>query len=130
MVPVAFWGKSSGMDYKRSDRVADLLQKEIADLVFRRVKDPRLVNITITGVDVTPDLQHARVFYCIMGGNTEEQEKKNAALGLDKAKGFIRQELGKRLHLRYIPQLDFSYDNSFEYGDRIERLLKELNKDE
>lgn len=118
------------MDYKRSDRVADLLQKEIADLVFRRVKDPRLTNLTVTGVEVSPDLQHARVFYCIMGGNVEDETKKNAASGLEKAKGFIRQELGRRLHLRYIPQLDFAYDTSFEYGDKIERLLKDLHKDE
>lgn len=118
------------MEYKRSDRIADQLQKEIADIVFRRVKDPRVANITVSGVDVTPDLQHARIFYCIMGGKAEESDKKNAATGLEKAKGFIRQELARRLHLRYIPQLNFQYDTSFEYGDKIERLLKELHKDE
>ncbi len=118
------------MDYKRSDRVADLIQKEIADLVLRRIKDPRVANITVSGVEVTQDLQHARVFYCIMGGTADEVIKKNAASGLEKAKGFIRQELGKRLHMRYIPQLSFAYDTSFEYGNRIEKLLKELHKDE
>ncbi|MEN6440145.1 MAG: 30S ribosome-binding factor RbfA [Syntrophobacter sp.] len=118
------------MDYKRSDRVADLLQQEIAELVLRRVKDPRLENITITGVKVTPDLQHARVFYCVMAGTAGEQAKQDAAAGLEKAKGFIRQELGKRLRLRYVPQLGFEYDTSFEYGDRIERLLKDISKDE
>lgn len=118
------------MEYKRSDRVGDLIQQEIADLVFRRVKDPRVANITISGVSVTPDLKHARVFYCVMGGTADDNVKKNAASGLDKAKGFIRQELGKRLRLRFIPQLDFEYDTSFEYGDKIERLLKELHKDE
>ena len=118
------------MEFKRSDRIADQLHKEIADIVFRRVKDPRLANLTVSGVNVTPDLQHARVFYCIMGGAAEESVKKNAAAGLDKARGFIRQELGRRLHLRYIPQLDFEYDTSFEYGDKIERLLRELHKGE
>ncbi|MHC1730235.1 MAG: 30S ribosome-binding factor RbfA [Syntrophobacteraceae bacterium] len=118
------------MDYKRSDRVADLLQKEIADLVFRRVKDPRVANITISGVRVSQDLKHARIYYCLMGGNPGEDVRNNAATGLEKAKGFIRQELAQRLRLRYIPQLDFEYDTSFEYGDKIERLLKELNKDE
>lgn len=118
------------MDYKRSDRVADLIHKEIADLVFRRVKDPRVLNVTITGVEVSADLQHARVFYCVMGGAIEEDVKRSAAAGLEKAKGFIRQELGRRLRLRYIPQLDFAYDTSFEYGDRIERLLKELHENE
>lgn len=118
------------MEYKRSDRVADLLQKEIAELVFRRLKDPRIANITISGVKVSGDLRHARVFFCIMGGSAEEDAKKNATSGLEKAKGFIRMELGRRLSLRYIPQLEFEYDTSFEYGDKMERLLKELQKDE
>ncbi len=118
------------MEYKRSDRVADQLQREIADLVFRRVKDPRVANLTISGVEVSGDLKHAKVFFCVMGGGADENSKKNAALGLEKAKGFIRQELGRRLSLRYIPQLEFAYDNSFEYGDKIERLLKELHKDD
>ncbi len=118
------------MEYKRSDRVADLLHKEIAELVFRRVKDPRAANITISGVEVSGDLKHARVFFCVMGGGAGEVAKKNAATGLEKAKGFIRQELGRNLKLRSIPQLEFTYDTSFEYGDKIERLLKELQKDE
>ena len=117
------------MEYKRSDRVADLLHKEIAELVFRRVKDPRVANITISGVKVSGDLKHARVFFCVMG-SADEDSKNNAASGLEKAKGFIRFELGRRLSLRYIPQLEFEYDTSFEYGDKIERLLKELHKDE
>lgn len=117
------------MEHKRSDRVADLLKQEIADLLLRRVKDPRLEGMTLTGVEVTNDLQHARIYYCVMGQPTEEQ-KANAATGLNKAKGFMRQELGKRLHMRYLPHLTFSYDTSFEYGDKIERLLKEVMKDE
>ena len=118
------------MEYKRSDRVADLLNKEIADLVFRRVKDPRVANVTITGVQVSDDLKFAKVFFCVMGHGSDEDAKKNAALGLEKAKGFIRLELGRRLSLRYVPQLQFEFDNSFEYGDKIERLLRELHKDE
>ncbi len=118
------------MEYKRSDRVADLLHKEIAELVFRRVKDPRAANITISGVEVSGDLKRARVFFCVMGGSADEDAKRNATSGLDKAKGFIRVELGRRLSLRYIPQLEFEYDSSFEHGDKIERLLKELHKDE
>lgn len=117
------------MEYKRSDRVADLLRQEIADLLLRRVKDPRIEGITITGVDVTQDLQHARIYYCLTGTPSEEA-KKNVAAGLEKARGFMRQELGKRLHMRYLPQLGFHYDGSFEYGEKIERLLKELHKDE
>jgi ribosome-binding factor A len=132
--PTKLKGAVAGIDqqveYKRSDRVADLLQKEIAELVFRRVKDPRAASVIISGVDVSGDIRHARVFFCLMGGSADEDAKKKAASGLEKAKGFIRQELGRRLSLRYIPQLEFVYDTSFEYGDKIERLLKELNKDE
>jgi ribosome-binding factor A len=117
------------MEYKRSDRVADLIQREIADLVFRRVKDPRITTVTITGVEVTPDLKHARIFYCVMGTPTDE-EKKSVADGLDQAKGFMRMELGKRLYMRSVPQLAFQYDSSFEYGEKIERILKELHENE
>jgi ribosome-binding factor A len=116
-------------EYKRCERIADLLQREIADLLLRRVKDPRVDGVTLTGVKVSADLQHARIFYCVMGSSKDEG-KEAVAGGLEKAKGFMRQELGKRLHMRYVPQLEFIYDTSFDYGDRIERLLKELHKDE
>jgi ribosome-binding factor A len=118
------------MEYKRCDRVADLLQREIAELVFRRVKDPRAVGVTISGVEVSGDLKHARVFFCLMGRNADEEARENAATGLEKAKGFIRQELGRRLSMRFIPRIEFTYDTSFEYGEKIEKLLKELHVDE
>ena len=117
------------MEYKRSDRVADLLRQEIADLLLRRVKDPRIAGVIVTGVELTDDLRHARVYFCI-SGNCTDQDKENAVVGLSKAKGFMRQELAKRLTTRHVPQLDFHYDTSFEYGDKIERLLKELKTDE
>ncbi len=117
------------MEFKRSQRVADLLQKEIADLVMRKVKDPRVISLTITSVRVSDDLKFARVFYCLMGEATHE-EKQTALEGLNQAKGFMRQELGKRLHLRFVPQLSFQYDESLDHGNKIERLLKELKKDE
>lgn len=116
------------MSYKRSDRVADSVKREIADLLLRRVKDPRVAGVTVTDVEMTADLQHARIYYCVMGTPSAE-EKQTAAAGLAKATGFMRQELGKRLHLRYLPQLAFYYDTSFDYGDKIERLLKELQED-
>jgi ribosome-binding factor A len=129
---VAYLGmpvKDNVMDYKRSDRIADLLQQEIAELLLRRVKDPRVAGITITGVDVTSDLQNAKIFYCLMGTHGE-QERAHASEGLKKAAGFIRQELGRRLYMKHVPRLDFRYDTSFEYGDKIERLLKKLHEDE
>ncbi|MGV8073086.1 MAG: 30S ribosome-binding factor RbfA [Syntrophobacteraceae bacterium] len=118
------------MEYKRSDRVGDLIHREIAEMLMRRVKDPRVAGVTITGVELTADLQHAKVFYCISGTNPEESRKKSVAAGLDNAKGFIRQELRKRLTMKHLPQIDFRYDASFEYGEKIERLIKEIHKDE
>ena len=115
------------MEFKRSTRVADLMLREIADLLRRRVKDPRLEAVTVTGVELTDDLRHARVFYCL---KTEVEQRQGVATGLNKAKGFIRGELGKRLRLRYMPEIQFKYDESFDYGDKIDRLLKELHQDE
>ncbi len=118
-----------GMEFKRADRVADLVQQVIADLLLRRVKDPRVSRVTVTGVKVSSDLQHARVYYCVMS-STSTIDRTEVSVGLNKARGFIRQELAKRLHTRVTPQLTFEYDTSFDYGDRIERLIKELHKDE
>ncbi len=117
------------MESKRPERVADLIQREVAEMLYRTVKDPRLEEVTITGVELTPDLKHARIFYVFRGSDEDEGREKVAA-GLARAKGFIRRELGKRLHLRYSPELDFQYDGSFEYGAKIERLLKTLHDDE
>lgn len=114
---------------KRCDRIADLLQQELADLLLRRVKDPRVEGVTITGVKVSGDLQHARVFYCVMS-SPSSSGREDVATGLAKATGFLRRELAGRLHMRFVPQLEFHYDASFDYGEKIERLLKELHQDE
>jgi len=114
-------------EYKRSQRVADLLQRVIAELLYRRVRDPRLARVTINGVDVTPDLRMARVYYCFVG---TDEEKAPVADALERAKGFIRREVGLRVHLRYTPELVFHYDTSFEYSEKIDHLLRELRHDE
>ncbi|SMC20401.1 ribosome-binding factor A [Desulfacinum hydrothermale DSM 13146] len=115
------------MEYKRADRVADVLQRTIAELLYRRVRDPRLTKITITGVKLSDDLRYAKVFYC-MTGTVEERDQ--AAAALDKATPFIRREVGQRVHMKYLPTLTFLYDESFDYGEKIERLLHELRHDE
>ncbi|MGD9503890.1 MAG: 30S ribosome-binding factor RbfA [Syntrophobacteraceae bacterium] len=114
------------MEYKRSDRVAELIQREIAGMLQRGIKDPRVAGVTVTGADVSPDLRHARVYY-VLHGSAEDRE--NASKGLSNAKGFIRREIGKRLQLRYAPEIDFRYDASLDYGDKINRLLKEIKKE-
>jgi ribosome-binding factor A len=115
------------MEYKRSDRVADLIQREVAEMLYRTIKDPRVGGVTVTGVSLSPDLRHARIYY-VFRGPSEEGAK--VAEGLAKAKGFVRRELGQRLGLRYSPDIDFKYDASFDYGDKIERLLKTIQNDE
>lgn len=113
------------MEYKRVDRVGDLLLKELAEVLLRKVKDPRLANITLTDVKVSPDLRHARVFYSVLG---DDDRKAETAVGLQSATGFVKRELSKRLQLRRIPDIQFCFDSSLEYGSHIDRLLTELKE--
>ena len=111
---------------KRAIRVGELLQKEIALLILEKVKDPRVKNVTITGVQVSDDLKLARIYFSFFGKNNSME---NAKEGLESAKGFIKREIGLRLDLKYIPDITFMYDYSLEGGNRINRLLEELEID-
>jgi ribosome-binding factor A len=113
-------------NFKRADRVADLIKMEISDLLLRTVKDPRIGSITITGVKVTDDLRTARIYFVEMGKDTCS---KTVLTGLGKAAGFLRRELSHRLQLRHAPELLFTYDPSFAYGNRIDGLLMEINRE-
>ena len=112
--------------FKRADRVGDLLKSEVADLLLRRVRDPRLGALTITGAKVSDDLRTARIYYVEMGKDTSSAE---VEAGLKKAVGFLRRELGPRLQLRHVPELQFTYDPSFAYGNRIETLLSQIRSE-
>jgi ribosome-binding factor A len=107
----------------RAIRVAELIQVEIADLLLRHLKDPRLAMTTISHVEVSPDLRHACVYVSHTGSEAEQQA---AVAGFLHATGFIRNQLGKRLKLRYIPQLDFKLDTAIAYGVRISHILNTL----
>jgi ribosome-binding factor A len=111
------------MEYNRAARVGDLILKELAEILLRKVKDPRLADITLTAVKVSPDLRHARIFYSLIG---DGERKAEAVLGLQSATGFVKRELSKRLHLRRTPDIEFCLDSSLEYGSHIDRLLTEL----
>lgn len=115
------------MSMKRSERVADLIKAEISGILLKEIRDPRISMVTITGVKLTDDLRSAKVFYVKMGEDTLSRDVEE---GLQKASGFLKRELGKRLQLRYVPALTFIYDRSFEYGDKIERLLAKVKKEE
>jgi len=113
--------------FKRADRVADLIKIEISNLLLKQVRDPRIGLVTITGVKVTDDLRTARIFFVELG---KDQCSEEVHAGLGKAAGFLRRELGRRLRLRCVPELLFAYDPSFAYGDRIERLISEIHREE
>ena len=111
----------------RLQRIADQIGEEISGLLLKGLKDPRIGFVTITGVEVSRDLSQAFVFFSSPG---TEQEREQSREGLQSAAGFIRTTLRKRLHLKIIPELSFRYDQSFDTGDRIERLLSEVRKQE
>ena len=113
------------MTFKRADRVADLIKAELSDILLRRIRDPRIGLVTITDVKLSDDLRSAKIYIVQMGKDRLDAELQ---AGLERAKGFLKRELGRRLNLRYMPDVVFYYDRSFEYGSRIDRLLSEIHE--
>jgi len=111
---------------KRSDRVADLIRKEVSDMLMTSVKDPRIGFVTVTRVAVSDDCRQAKIYFSVMG-TTEEQQR--AIQGLASATGFIRKELGRRVRLRYTPEISFQFDPSIEYAIHMEEVFRELEKE-
>ncbi len=109
--------------YKRSHRVGDLIREIIAEMILRDLGDPRLEIVTITEVEVTDDLKLARVFFSARGN---QQQEEAAVHGLESAAGMMRKKLGREMRLRYIPELIFQVDHSFEYGSKIDRLIQTI----
>ena len=107
----------------RPDRVADQIRGELALMLAREIKDPGLGFVTITRVQVTPDLQHARVFYTALG---DDKARTNSARALERATPFLRRQIGSRLRLKRVAELEFIYDESIAGQDRIEQLLAEI----
>ena len=103
--------------------MADLIKVELSDVIHRQIRDPRIGIVTITGVKMTDDLKLARVYFVAMGKDTCDPD---TLKGLEQAKSFMKRELGKRLKLRYIPDIIFTLDESFAYGSRIDKLLAEI----
>jgi ribosome-binding factor A len=110
----------------RPSRIADQVRSELAELIAREVHDPGIGFLTLTRVTVTPDLQIARVYYTSLG---DEQAQRETARALRRAAPFLRRQLGRRLRLRRVPELEFFYDESIERTDRIERILHELKEE-
>ena len=108
---------------KRLSRVGETIRAEISEMLLRDLKDPRIGLVTITEVVMSPDLRHAKVYFSRIGTHSESEE---SLAGLTKASGYIRRELGRRLKLKFAPELRFLHDDSLETGARISDLLREI----
>jgi ribosome-binding factor A len=115
------------MEGKRSEKVADLIQKEISEMLLKTVKDPRIGFVTITRVIMSEDCRLAKVYFSVAGTG---EEKERSLKGLNSAKGYVRKELGRRVRLRYTPEIIFKFDPSVEYAIHIGEVLRQLKKDE
>lgn len=107
----------------RPERVADQIRAEVTEMIAREVHDPGIGFVTVTRVQVSPDLQHARVYYTSLG---DEVARRNSARALERASGFMRRQIGQRLRLRRAPEIHFHFDESIGHQDRVEQLLKEI----
>ncbi|TVX93938.1 30S ribosome-binding factor RbfA [Paenibacillus agilis] len=107
----------------RTGRAGEQIKKELSMLIQTELKDPRIGFLTVTGVEVTSDLSLAKVYLSVLG---DDEARDNSLKALEKANGFLRSELGKRIRFRHTPELVFKLDTSIAYGSKIERLLTEI----
>ena len=114
-------------EYARTQRVADYLQRELAALIQHEVRDPRVGMVSITGVDVSRDLGHARVYYTVMGSDSSEDARESTE-ALNKAAGFLRSQLSRGSNMRSVPQLRFYFDSSVGRGRDMEDLIRRAAK--
>jgi ribosome-binding factor A len=110
---------------KRSEKVADLIHREISEMLLKSLKDPRIGFVTITRVAVSEDCRSAKVYFSVMGSLTEREKSEK---GLASAKGYIRKELGRRMRLRYTPEIMFQFDPSIEYAIHIGKVIRHLQE--
>lgn len=114
------------MTTRRQRQVAELLHEEISLLIQRRVRDPRLGFVTVTGVEMSPDLRVAHVYVSVLG---DEDDVEQSLASLRRAAGFFRRELGASLSLRYLPELIFRPDDTLERGLRIDQIIDSLHEE-
>jgi ribosome-binding factor A len=111
-------------EYSRTQRIGDQMQRELAQLIHREIKDPRVGLVTITAVDVSRDLSHAKIFITVMGREDDEDVVAQSMKVLKDASGFLRMQLGKAMKLRTVPNLSFSYDASVRRGADLSALIE------
>ncbi|MCF8111542.1 MAG: 30S ribosome-binding factor RbfA [Desulfobacteraceae bacterium] len=112
--------------YGRAERVGGLIQQVLSEILNKSIKDPRLRSVSITGVKMSADLKLAKIYFVTSGHFSTRQE---ASAGFAKARGYIRHSLAEELELRYMPELKFFYDESIEYADRINGVIKRLHEE-
>jgi ribosome-binding factor A len=110
------------LPFRRADRVGDLIRRELSRLLLREVKDPRLQQVVVTAIQLSPDLRHARIFFT---GGVGSADREAELKGLQAAAGFLRRHLGRNLRLRYAPELAFEVDDSVDRSLHIAALLKQ-----
>lgn len=107
----------------RSERVGEQLKKELSEIINQKMKNPNIGFVTVTEVEVTGDLSQATVYVTVLG---DEKERKKSLEALEKSKGFMRSEIAHRMDLRIVHELKFQYDESIDYGNKIERMIADL----
>jgi ribosome-binding factor A len=115
------------MGQLRAEKVQEFIKQELSKIILTELKDPRIGFITVTKVEVTGDLRYAKVYLSLMGS---DEDKTVAWQALQKAVGFLRSEIGKRINLRFAPQLSLHLDETLEYSARIQELLTKINTEE
>lgn len=115
------------MSQLRVEKLQELIKQEISQMILQELKDPRIGFVTVTQVEVTGDLREAKVYVSIMGG---DEQVKESWQGLQSSLGFIRREIGKRIRLRFTPEISFAMDKSLDYSAHIQELLLKIKADE
>ncbi len=114
------------MPTKRSERIGELILEYVSQLLIRQINDPRIGGVTLTGAEVSRNLRHARIYFSILA---EKEPKGEVLTGLKSATGFIRSKIARELALRFVPEIEFVYDNTQEKAQRIEELLRQVKDD-
>ena len=110
----------------RIEKLQELIKQEMSKMLLKELKDPRIGFVTVTDVEMTGDLREAKIYVSVMG---DEEKVKSSLEGLNSALGFIRREIGKRVRLRFTPEISFALDTSLDYGDHIQKLLLQVEGD-
>ena len=111
----------------RIEKLQELIKQEMSKMLLREIKDPRIGFVTVTDVEMTGDLREAKIYVSVMG---DEKKVKDSLKGLQSALGFIRREIGKRIRLRFTPEISFALDTSLDYSEHIQKILLDIEKEE